>query len=163
MVQTTSLWKNLALRNGLRVAGALALKLAVPLLLALMLSFLSGHHAAWAQDATGSVAGNAADNVAAAPGPAAAVGDAVAPTTAATESAIDLGDTSWMLMSAALVLLMTPGLSLFYGGLVRGKNMLNTMLMSFGAMALVGVLWIFFGYSFAFGDGGPANALFRRI
>jgi Amt family ammonium transporter len=66
----------------------------------------------------------------------------------------DTGDTAWMLISAALVLLMTPALAFFYGGLVRSKNALNTLLMSFGAMALMGVLWVVCGYSLAFGGGG---------
>jgi Amt family ammonium transporter len=67
---------------------------------------------------------------------------------------IDYGDTAWMLTSAALVLLMTPGLAFFYGGLVRSKNVLNTMMMSFISLGFVGVLWAFFGYSLAFGTGG---------
>ncbi|HPK02050.1 MAG TPA: ammonium transporter, partial [Candidatus Sumerlaeota bacterium] len=66
--------------------------------------------------------------------------------------AIDTGDTAWMLVSAALVLLMTPGLALFYGGLVRGKNVLGTMMQSLAAMALVGVLWVVCGYTIAFGS-----------
>jgi ammonium transporter, Amt family len=57
-----------------------------------------------------------------------------------------------MLASAALVLLMTPGLALFYGGMVRAKSVLNMMMMSFGALALISVLWVLFGYSLAFGD-----------
>ena len=69
---------------------------------------------------------------------------------------INSGDTAWMLTSAALVLLMTPGLAFFYGGLARGKSVLNTMLMSFIAMGIVGVLWIVIGYSLAFGEGGNA-------
>src|SRR5919202_3849560 len=64
----------------------------------------------------------------------------------------DTGATAWVLTSAALVLLMTPGLALFYGGMVRGKSVLNMMMMSFGALALVGVLWVLWGYSMAFGD-----------
>ncbi|WP_337844167.1 ammonium transporter [Thermus sp.] len=60
-----------------------------------------------------------------------------------------------MLVSTALVLLMTPALALLYGGLVRGKNALNTMLMSFSALAFVGVGWALLGYTLAFGDGGP--------
>ena len=63
-------------------------------------------------------------------------------------------DTAWMLISTALVLLMTPGLAFFYGGLVRSKNVLNTMMMSFVALGLIGVLWAFVGYSLAFGTGG---------
>jgi ammonium transporter, Amt family len=65
---------------------------------------------------------------------------------------IDTGTTAWILTSAALVLLMTPGLALFYGGMVRAKSVLNMMMMSFGALALVAVLWVLYGYSFAFGD-----------
>ena len=62
------------------------------------------------------------------------------------------GDTAWVLTSAALVLLMTPGLALFYGGMVRAKSVLNMMMMSFGALGLITVLWVFYGYSLAFGD-----------
>ena len=65
---------------------------------------------------------------------------------------IDTGTTSWILASAALVLLMTPGLALFYGGMVRAKSVLNMMMMSFGALALISVLWVLYGYSMAFGD-----------
>jgi ammonium transporter, Amt family len=65
---------------------------------------------------------------------------------------VNTGDTAWVLTSAALVLLMTPGLALFYGGMVRGKSVLNMMMMSFGAMGLITVLWVLYGYSFAFGD-----------
>jgi Amt family ammonium transporter len=64
-------------------------------------------------------------------------------------------DTAWMLVSTALVLLMTPALAFFYGGLVRSKNALNTMLMSFAALAFVGVGWALLGYTLAFGEGGP--------
>src|SRR6476469_1864009 len=65
---------------------------------------------------------------------------------------IDSGDTAWVLASAALVLLMTPGLAFFYGGMVRAKSVLNMMMMSFGAMASVGVVWVLWGYSEAFGN-----------
>ena len=65
---------------------------------------------------------------------------------------INTGDTAWVLTSAALVLLMTPGLALFYGGMVRSKSVLNMMMMSFGALALISVLWVLYGYSIAFGD-----------
>jgi len=75
-----------------------------------------------------------------------------------TELKLDTGDNAWVLASAALVLLMTPGLAFFYGGLVRGKNMLNTLLMSFGAMAMMAMLWVFVGYSIAFGNAGDSNA-----
>ncbi|GAA5083927.1 ammonium transporter [Nocardia iowensis] len=75
----------------------------------------------------------------------------------------DTGDTAWMLASSALVLLMTPGLAFFYGGMVRSKNVLNMIMMSISAMGLVGVLWSLYGYSMAFGDnkfnviGDPAQ------
>lgn len=63
------------------------------------------------------------------------------------------GDTAWVLISTALVLLMVPGLAFFYGGLVRNKSALNTMLMSLGALAIVSVQWVLFGYSLAFAPG----------
>jgi len=65
---------------------------------------------------------------------------------------VNTGDTAWVLASAALVLLMTPGLALFYGGMVRAKSVLNMMMMSFGALALISVLWVLYGYSEAFGN-----------
>jgi Amt family ammonium transporter len=65
---------------------------------------------------------------------------------------VNTGDTAWILTSAALVLLMTPGLALFYGGMVRAKSVLNMMMMSFGALALISVLWVIYGYSVAFGN-----------
>ncbi|MBY8851634.1 ammonium transporter, partial [Saccharothrix sp. MB29] len=64
---------------------------------------------------------------------------------------MDTGDTAWVLTSAALVLLMTPGLAFFYGGMVRSKSVLNMMMMSLGAIGVVGVLWVLVGYSTAFG------------
>jgi len=68
---------------------------------------------------------------------------------------IDSGDTAWLLISTALVMLMTPGLALFYGGLVRRKNVLSTIMHSFFILALVSVTWVLWGYSLAFGpDAG---------
>ena len=64
---------------------------------------------------------------------------------------INSGDTAWLLASAALVMLMTPGLALFYGGMVRRKNVLNTMMMSFAMLGLVGLLWVLYSYSLSFG------------
>ena len=64
---------------------------------------------------------------------------------------INSGDTAWILVSSALVMLMTPGVALFYGGMVRRKNVLSTMVMSFAALALVGLLWVLYGYSLSFG------------
>ena len=75
---------------------------------------------------------------------------------AAVKSAQSAGDNAWMLTSAALVLMMTgPGLALFYGGLVRRKNVLSTMMHSFILMAVISVLWAIVGYSLAFGEGWP--------
>jgi Amt family ammonium transporter len=65
--------------------------------------------------------------------------------------AINTGDTAWMLISTALVMLMTPGLAFFYGGMVRRKNALSTIMMSFMCLGLIGVLWVVYGYSLAFG------------
>ena len=72
---------------------------------------------------------------------------------------IDTGDTAWVLMSAALVLLMTPGLAFFYGGMVRMKSVLNMMMMSFGAMASISVVWVLWGYSLTFGDSVGGRGL----
>src|SRR3569832_1362998 len=76
---------------------------------------------------------------------------AAAPAAPAAPVAIDTGDTAWMLASAALVLLMTPGLALFYGGMVRTKNALGTILLSMIMIALISIQWVLFGYSLSFG------------
>ena len=75
--------------------------------------------------------------------------------------AMNSGDTAWILMSCALVLLMTPALALFYGGMVRRKNVLSTLTLSYIFMALIGVQWILYGYSLAFGTdiGGLIGGL----
>ena len=65
---------------------------------------------------------------------------------------MDQGNTAFMLICAALVLLMTPGLAFFYGGLVKAKSVISMMMLSFGAMGLIGVLWVLFGYAIAFGN-----------
>jgi Amt family ammonium transporter len=76
-------------------------------------------------------------------------------TAAAAPPVIDTGDTAWVLTASALVLMMTlPGLALFYGGLVRAKNILNVLMQCFISAGIVGVLWIIVGYSLAFGAGG---------
>ena len=77
------------------------------------------------------------------------------PLLAVDAAAISAGDTAWVLTSAALVMVMTVGLAFFYGGLVRPKNALNTMMMSVVALGLVSVQWVLFGYSIAFGHGTP--------
>ncbi|MBI3211005.1 MAG: ammonium transporter [Candidatus Solibacter usitatus] len=82
--------------------------------------------------------------------------DKVAALEAAVKSAQSAGDNAWMLTSSALVLMMTgPGLALFYGGLVRKKNVLATMMQSFILMALITVMWALFGYSLSFAEGSP--------
>jgi Amt family ammonium transporter len=64
---------------------------------------------------------------------------------------VNAGDTAWILVSSALVMLMTPGVALFYGGMVRRKNILSTIMMSFVALGVVGLLWVLYGYSLSFG------------
>ncbi len=120
-----------------------------------------------------------------APAPAAA---AAAPAAAPknVDPVLNTGDTAWMLVSSALVLLMIPGLAFFYGGMVRQKNVLSTIMHSFVAMGIVGVQWAIIGYSLAFGpdafmglignvskamlnglitfkDGNPVYALFQNV
>jgi Amt family ammonium transporter len=79
------------------------------------------------------------------------------------EVVLNSGDTAWMLISAGLVTLMIPGLALFYGGMVRVKSVLNMMMMSFGALALVFVLWIAYGFSLVFGDSVNGSGLIGDI
>jgi ammonium transporter, Amt family len=79
------------------------------------------------------------------------------------EVVINSGDTAWMLISTGLVVLMIPGLALFYGGMVRVKSVLNMMMMSFGALAIVFVLWIAFGFSMVFGDSVGGRGLIGDI
>lgn len=77
----------------------------------------------------------------------------------AQDAKLDTGDTAWMMTATALVLLMTiPGLALFYGGMVRKKNVLTMVMQSFAICCLSSVLWMIIGYSIAFSDGGAANA-----
>ena len=117
-------------------------KWVIPALLAMLLAAT-----AFAQDA--------------APAPAAAaaapdLAERLAKAEKAVAAAQTAGDNAWMLVCSALVLMMTgPGLALFYGGLVRRKNVLGTMMHSFIMMALVTVIWALFGYSLAFGEGSP--------
>jgi Amt family ammonium transporter len=89
---------------------------------------------------------------------------------APSETPINSGDTAWLITATALVLFMTPGLSLFYGGMVSRKNIISTMLQSFIAMALISLLWVSVGFSLAFGDsfggfiGNPATFfMFNRV
>lgn len=64
---------------------------------------------------------------------------------------INTGDTAWILISTALVMIMTPALALFYGGMVRSKNLLATVMQSFVALGVISILWVLYGYSLAFG------------
>jgi Amt family ammonium transporter len=76
------------------------------------------------------------------------------PQTLLAADSLDTGDTAWMLVSSALVLCMLPGLALFYGGMVRSKNVLSTSMHTFAAMGIMGVQWVVIGYSIAFGGSG---------
>ncbi len=83
----------------------------------------------------------------------------VLPCVVLADSGLDTGDTAWILTSTALVLFMTiPGLSLFYAGLVRSKNVLSVLMQCFAITCLVSILWLVFGYSLAFSDGGIVNS-----
>lgn len=73
------------------------------------------------------------------------------------EDSMDQGNTAFVLMSAALVLLMTPALAFFYGGLVKAKSVVSMMMLSFGSLALIGVLWVMYGYSIAFANEGSTT------
>ncbi|MCA1982057.1 ammonium transporter [Nocardioides nematodiphilus] len=77
----------------------------------------------------------------------------------ALEVPIDAGDTAWLLAAAALVMLMVPGLALFYGGMVRSKSVLNMMMMTFAALGVITLVWVLVGYSLAFGDDVAAGVL----
>jgi Amt family ammonium transporter len=105
-----------------------------------------------------------AQNSAAASGSAPATQAQIAALQQAVQNAQSAGDNAWMLVSAALVLLMTgPGLALFYGGLVRRKNILSTMMQSFAMMGLVTVIWAVVGYSLAFGHGNAFVGGFEHL
>ncbi|EPG35706.1 ammonium transporter [Acinetobacter colistiniresistens] len=132
------------------------------MLMALSLSgaLLGGSAAVWAEDAVSSpaVEHTVAADTTAAPSEiattAAAAPVEVTPAPAATAK-LDTGDTAWVLVSTALVLLMTiPGLALFYGGMVRKKNVLSTMMFSLSAAILVSLIWVIAGYSLAFSGSG---------
>ena len=89
---------------------------------------------------------------------------ALLPATAWAEDGLNSGDTAWILSATALVLFMTlPGLALFYSGLVRRKNVLSVLTHCFAIAGLVSVLWMIYGYSLAFGDGGGMNAVIGNL
>ena len=82
-------------------------------------------------------------------------GDPLVLLLSADQTAVNAADTAWLLAATALVLLMTPGLALFYGGMVRSKSVLNMLMMSFVSIALVTMVWLIAGYTLAFGhDAG---------
>lgn len=95
--------------------------------------------------------------------PVVAISPAVAPVVEAPKSSVDAGDTAWMLISTALVMLMTPGLALFYGGMVRRKNVLGTIMQSFIAVAVISILWVLYGYSLAFGPDWGGHGLIGTL
>lgn len=101
--------------------------------------------------------------------PFAALAEEAAAAPAPVAPVLNAGDTAWMLISSALVLLMLPGLALFYGGMVRSKNVLSTMMHSFVAMGIVGVQWLVVGYTIGFGEdqggffGGFNKLMFNGI
>ena len=144
------------------------------MLLALSLSgALLGGSVAWAEE---NVAEPASTAVATASDVTATVADtsatvapetvtaAAAPAAEAEKPTLNTGDTAWILVSTALVLLMTiPGLALFYGGMVRKKNVLATMAQSFTAAAVVSIVWVVIGYSLAFGSGNAFIGGFDKI
>jgi Amt family ammonium transporter len=116
-------------------------------------AFIGLAGATWADDAPAEQAAPAAaETESAAPGAAEAAPAEEAP---AAEAKLDSGSTAWMLMATVLVILMTvPGLALFYGGLVRAKNMLSILMQVFVTFALLSVIWVCIGYSLAFSPGG---------
>src|SRR6195952_6058266 len=75
-------------------------------------------------------------------------------TSATTDSITNNLTSLWLMVAAALVLIMTPGVAFFYGGMVKAKSVVSMMMMSFGAMGLVGVLWVIYGFGMSFGTGG---------
>ncbi len=126
--------------------------------LALGLGLLTGGGAALAQ----APAASAPAAAEAAPAPAAAA--AAAPAAAAATPTPNKGDTAFLTMSTLLVVLMTlPGLALFYGGLVRSKNMLSVLMQVFVVSSLIYVLWVIYGYSMAFTGGNPFIGSFDKL
>jgi len=157
--------------------------------LVLVASLLTAPAALFAEEPTAPAAASAPAASAAAPAtaaPAAAAAPAAKAAPKNVDPVLNTGDTAWMLISSALVLFMIPGLAMFYGGMVRSKNVLSTMMHSFVAMGIVGVQWAVIGYSLSFGpdlshglignfskallnglitfkDGNPVYALFQNV
>lgn len=131
--------------------------------LGLMLMGLAG--VSFAQEAASAPASEASAAVEAAPSaeaPAPAA-EAAAPAEAAAEPKVDKGDVAWMLVATLLVVMMVPGLALFYGGLVRSKNMLSVLMQVMVVFSLVAVLWAIYGYSLAFGGEGLIIGTFDKL
>ncbi|WP_431264721.1 ammonium transporter [Roseateles chitinivorans] len=137
-------------------------------------AFTSLAPAAMAQEAASAPAAIASETTAQAPAPSAPVADAAAPAASAPADAasaaaapapvINKGDTTWMMVSTLLVIMMTvPGLALFYGGLVRSKNMLSVLMQVMVTFSLIVVLWALYGYSLAFTEGNKFIGGFDRL
>ncbi|MFX1680146.1 ammonium transporter [Mitsuaria sp. CC2] len=137
-------------------------------------AFTSLAPAAMAQDAASAPAAIASETTAQAPAPSAPVADAAAPAASAPADAasaaaaappvINKGDTTWMMVSTMLVIMMVvPGLALFYGGLVRSKNMLSVLMQVMVTFSLIVVLWALYGYSLAFTEGNKFIGGFDRL
>ena len=136
------------------------------LLASLALALLAFAPVAWAQDAAASApaAAEAASAVVAAAADAAAASAPAADAASAPAAVPNKGDTSWMMVSTLLVILMTvPGLALFYGGLVRSKNMLSVLMQVMVGFSLIVVLWFIYGYSLAFTEGNAFVGGFDRV
>jgi len=124
---------------------------------------------AWAEEAAADAPAAAATAAPAAEAPAAPAAAVAAPAAAATPAAapvvvVNKGDNAWLMVSAALVILMSiPGLALFYGGLVRSKNMLSVLMQVFVTFSLISVLWVVYGYSVAFTEGGNFFGVLSKI
>jgi Amt family ammonium transporter len=145
------------------LALALALALA-PAFVSTSAPALASLGAAAAQDKPAEAAAPAADAAAAAaPAPAAAAPAAAPAEEAKAEPAVHKGDVAWMMTSTMLVILMVPGLALFYGGMVRAKNMLSVLMQVMMVFALIVVLWFVYGYSLAFGGEGLIIGGFDKL
>ena len=132
--------------------------------LALGWGLLGAGSLALAEDAPAPAASAAAVSASAAAAPAAAASEAPAADAAAAAPVPNKGDTAWMMTSTLLVIMMAvPGLALFYGGLVRSKNMLSVLMQVMVTFSLIVVLWFIYGYSIAFTEGGPFFGGFDRV
>jgi ammonium transporter, Amt family len=132
--------------------------------LALGAALFGAAGASFAQDAASAPAATASAAPAAAAAPDAAASGAAAPAAAASAPVINKGDTAWMIVATAFVIMMSvPGLALFYGGLVRSKNMLSVLMQVMVTFSMVVVLWCVYGYSLAFTEGNAFVGGFDRI